>query len=129
MAWIITIIIGGIIGWIASLIMRTKQGMAVDIIIGILGSILGIWLFTDVLGIGPILTPGTISLLNIIWGIIGAIILIAIIEATSYDSSESMRKYEKRKERPKTSRSIAHEYEEDEGEDEDITIIKKKRRK
>ena len=129
MAWIITIIIGGIIGWIASLIMRTKQGMAADIIIGILGSILGIWLFTDVLGIGPILTPGTISLLNIIWGIIGAIILIAIIEAASYDSSESMRKYEKRKERPKTSRGIAHEYEEDEGEDEDITIIKKKRRK
>jgi uncharacterized membrane protein YeaQ/YmgE (transglycosylase-associated protein family) len=129
MAWIITIIIGGIVGWIASLIMRTRQGIIADIIIGILGSILGVWLFTDVLGIGPIVTPGTISILNIIWGIIGAAILIAVIEAISYDS-RSRRRYDDediKRRPPRTTRSVAHEYEEDE--DEDITIIKKKRRK
>lgn len=123
MAWIITIIVGGIIGWIASLIMRTRQGILANIIIGILGSILGVWLFTDVFGIGPILTSGAISLLNIIWGIIGAVILIAVLEAISYDSSRSMKKYDERK----TGQSVAHEYREDEGED--ITIIKKRRRK
>jgi len=123
MGWIITIIVGGIIGWIASLIMRTKQGIIADVIIGILGSILGVWLFADVFGIGPVIaTPGTISLLNIIWGIIGAIILIAVMEAVSCEA-KSMNKYDEG--RDQYSKGVAHEYEEDKGEE--VIIVKKKR--
>lgn len=123
MGWIITIIVGGIIGWIASLIMRTRQGIIADIFIGILGSIIGVWLFADVFGLGPVAaTPGTLSILNVIWGIIGAIILIAIMESISYESRD-VKKYEEDK--TQYRKGVAHEYEE--GTDEEITIIKKKR--
>ncbi|MFA4995596.1 MAG: GlsB/YeaQ/YmgE family stress response membrane protein [Patescibacteria group bacterium] len=123
MGWIVTIIVGGIIGWIASLIMRTKQGVIADIIIGILGSILGVWLFAEVFGFGPVIaTPGTLSLLNVIWGIIGAIIVIALIEAVSYET-RGMKRYENDKDQ--YSKGVAHEYEEDKGEE--VIIVKKKR--
>lgn len=123
MGWIITIIVGGIIGWIASLIMRTRQGILADIFIGILGSIIGVWLFADVLGLGPITaTPGTLSILNILWGIIGAIILIAVMESISYES-RGMNKYDESRDR--YSKGVAHEYEEDKGEE--VIIVKKKR--
>ena len=81
--WIITIIIGAIIGWIASLIMRTdvEQGLFLNIVIGIIGSILGRWIFAGLFNIGSATAAGSFSLIGIFWGIIGAIILIAILKA------------------------------------------------
>lgn len=81
MGWIITIIVGGIIGWLASLIMGTdyEQGPLWNIIIGIIGSLLGKWIFSDLLGIGRASVAGTFSIWGVIWGIIGAVILIAIL--------------------------------------------------
>lgn len=83
MGWIITIIVGGIIGWLASLIMGTdaEQGLLMNIVIGIIGSLLGKWLFFDVLGIGGAAVAGSFSFIGLIWGIVGAIILIAIFKA------------------------------------------------
>jgi len=82
MGWIITIIIGGIIGWLASLIMGTdvEQGLLANILIGIIGSLLGKWIFSDVLGIGGAVVAGSFSIWGVIWGIIGAVILIAILK-------------------------------------------------
>lgn len=82
MGWIITIIVGGIIGWLASLIMRTdeEQNLLVNILIGIIGSLLGKWIFSDILGIGGAAIAGTFSFWGIIWGIIGSVILIAILK-------------------------------------------------
>jgi uncharacterized membrane protein YeaQ/YmgE (transglycosylase-associated protein family) len=81
MSWIIAIIVGGLIGWIASLIMSTdsQQGIVVNIVVGIVGSILGAWLFGNVLGIGSAENAGTWSLWGIIWGTVGAVILVAIL--------------------------------------------------
>lgn len=83
MGWIITIIVGAIIGWLASLIMNTdvEQGLLWNIIIGIVGSLLGKWIFSDILGIGGAAVAGTFSIWGLIWGIIGAVILIAILKA------------------------------------------------
>lgn len=46
MNWLVTIVIGGIVGWLASLVMKTdaQMGLIGNVIIGIVGSSLGFWL-------------------------------------------------------------------------------------
>lgn len=82
MAWIVAILVGAIIGWLASRVMNTdqQQGALINIVIGIVGSVLGSWLFGDVLGIGSAYYAGAFSILGIVWGVIGAVILIAILK-------------------------------------------------
>jgi uncharacterized membrane protein YeaQ/YmgE (transglycosylase-associated protein family) len=77
MDWIIAIVIGGIIGWLASIIMKTnaQMGLIANILIGILGSVLGHWL-AGVLGIVAV-----DSLLRFVIGVGGAVLLIAILRA------------------------------------------------
>jgi uncharacterized membrane protein YeaQ/YmgE (transglycosylase-associated protein family) len=73
---IITLIVGGIIGWLASIIMKTnaQMGLLANIIVGIIGSLLGYWL-AGALGIA------TAGVLRWVVGIIGAVVLIAILKA------------------------------------------------
>jgi uncharacterized membrane protein YeaQ/YmgE (transglycosylase-associated protein family) len=83
MGIIIAILVGALIGWIASMIMETdaQQGAIANIIIGIVGSLLGQWLFGDVLHIGNASLAGGFSLAGLFWGVVGAVILIAILRA------------------------------------------------
>ena len=60
MDWLVTIVVGGIVGWLGSLFMKTdmQMGLLLNVIIGIIGSSLGFWL-AGVLGLyttGPILS-------------------------------------------------------------------------
>lgn len=82
MGWIIAILVGALVGWIASLIMKTdaQQGPIANILIGVIGAALGRWLFADVLGIGGA-AAGSLSIAGILWGILGAIILIFLLKA------------------------------------------------
>ena len=77
MEWIITIVIGGVIGWLASLLMKTdgQQGLLANIVVGIVGSSLGHWLAPK-LGIaaGGSIMPYVVS-------IAGAALLIFILKA------------------------------------------------
>lgn len=79
MSWIITIIVGALCGWIASIIMRTdaQQGAIANILIGIVGAVLANWIFGSVLHIGSAGASGSFSF----WGIVGSVILIAILKA------------------------------------------------
>ena len=54
MEWIVTLIIGGVVGWLASLFMKTdaQMGLIANVLVGIVGSSLGFWL-AGVLGIAP----------------------------------------------------------------------------
>ncbi len=83
MDWLIILIVGGIIGWVGSLVMKTdsQQGLIANILIGIVGSALGRWLFADVLGIGGAATAGQLSFAGLIWGVIGAVVLIGLLRA------------------------------------------------
>jgi uncharacterized membrane protein YeaQ/YmgE (transglycosylase-associated protein family) len=74
---IISLIIGGIIGWLASMVMKTnaQMGLIANIIVGIVGSALGFWL-AGMLGLGA---SGTIA--RWLVSIAGAAILIAILKA------------------------------------------------
>lgn len=69
------IVMGAIIGWLASLITKSEGGLLRNIILGIAGSAVGSFLF-DIIGIQSSNTIG-----QIIIGTIGAIILIFVVEA------------------------------------------------
>jgi uncharacterized membrane protein YeaQ/YmgE (transglycosylase-associated protein family) len=75
------IVIGALAGWIAGLLVRGRGfGIGVDIIVGILGSLLGGWLLFDVLGLyGMAALGGLVA--RLIAAIIGALLLIVIIKA------------------------------------------------
>jgi uncharacterized membrane protein YeaQ/YmgE (transglycosylase-associated protein family) len=83
MGWIIAIIVGALIGWLASLVMKTneQQGCLLNVVIGIVGATLGRWIFADLLGIGGAARAGQFDLVGIIWGVLGAVVLIAILKA------------------------------------------------
>lgn len=56
MNFILWIIIGGILGWIASIIMRTnaQQGLFLNIVVGIIGALVAGFVLTPLFGIGTI---------------------------------------------------------------------------
>ncbi|MGC6405512.1 GlsB/YeaQ/YmgE family stress response membrane protein [Bisgaard Taxon 45] len=79
MGWISAIIVGALIGWIAEQVMKSDMGLLMNIIIGIIGSSLGRWLFGDVLEIGSAHAAGSFSLAGLLFGVLGAIVLIFIL--------------------------------------------------
>jgi uncharacterized membrane protein YeaQ/YmgE (transglycosylase-associated protein family) len=58
----------------------SQQGPIANILIGIIGAALARWLFADVLGIGGA-SAGTLSIMGIVWGLIGAVVLIFLLKA------------------------------------------------
>ena len=76
MGFIIWIIIGGVIGWLASIVMKTnaQMGMIANVVVGCVGAWLGGWL-AGVLGIA------TAGLMTYVVAVVGAIILIAVLRA------------------------------------------------
>ncbi|HEV2079805.1 MAG TPA: GlsB/YeaQ/YmgE family stress response membrane protein [Allosphingosinicella sp.] len=77
---IIALIIGGIIGWLASIVMRTdaQQGILLNIVVGIIGSLLGGFLLGPILGGGNLLS-GNLDIMTLVVALLGAIILLAIV--------------------------------------------------
>lgn len=80
MNFILWLIVGGIIGWIASMIMRTdaQQGIFLNIIVGIIGALLAGWLITPLVG-GSTINEGNFSLSGLVISLLGAIVLLAIV--------------------------------------------------
>jgi uncharacterized membrane protein YeaQ/YmgE (transglycosylase-associated protein family) len=79
MGWIVAIIVGGIAGWLASMVMARDASMGIfwNIIVGIVGAIIGNWLAGAFFGVqGGI---QTFNLTGFIIAIIGAIVLLAIV--------------------------------------------------
>ena len=80
MNFIIWLVVGGILGWLASLVMKTdaQQGVVLNIVVGIVGSLIGGWLISPLLGGGTI-NQGDFSVMGLVSSLIGAIILLAIV--------------------------------------------------
>ncbi|ALN85493.1 transglycosylase associated family protein [Lysobacter capsici] len=81
MGIIIWLVVGGIIGWIASLLMRTdgQQGIFLNIVVGIVGAFIGGWL-GSLLGMGGSdINDGNFSLGGLIVSLLGAIVLLGIV--------------------------------------------------
>ncbi|HEY6482778.1 MAG TPA: GlsB/YeaQ/YmgE family stress response membrane protein [Steroidobacteraceae bacterium] len=75
---IIWLIVGGIIGWLASLIMRTQEGILLNVVVGVVGALIGGWLISPLVGAGTI-NQSDFSLAGLGVSLLGAIILLAIV--------------------------------------------------
>jgi uncharacterized membrane protein YeaQ/YmgE (transglycosylase-associated protein family) len=77
MGWIVTIVIGGIVGWLASIVMKTnaQMGLIANVLVGVVGSALGAWI-AGLLGVAT-----TSAIVGYIISIVGAVVLIAILKA------------------------------------------------
>lgn len=80
MNFIIWIVMGGILGWLASLVMKTdaQQGILLNIIVGIVGAFLGGWLLAPLFGTGTI-NQNDFSIGSLFVSFLGAVILLAIV--------------------------------------------------
>ena len=77
---IIWLIIGGVVGWLASLIMRTdgQQGIVLNVVVGIVGAFLAGWFVSPMVGVGTI-NQNNFSLASVLVSLVGAVILLAIV--------------------------------------------------
>lgn len=80
MNFIIWLIIGGLIGWVASMVMKTngQQGVILNVIVGIVGAVLGGWLISPLVGVGTI-NQDNFSLPGLLVSLVGAVILLAVV--------------------------------------------------
>ena len=84
MGFILWLVIGGVVGWLASIVMRRdgSQGIVLNIVVGIVGSILGAWLIGPIVG-APSINSGEISAGSLLVSFLGAVILLAIVNLIS----------------------------------------------
>jgi uncharacterized membrane protein YeaQ/YmgE (transglycosylase-associated protein family) len=77
---IIWLVVGGVIGWLASILMRTdaQQGIVLNIVVGVIGALLGGWLISPLVGSSTI-NQGNFSLAALGVSLFGAIALLAIV--------------------------------------------------
>ncbi len=80
MSFLIYIVFGGLVGWVASMLMGTdgQQGIFLNIVVGIVGAMLGSWIFS-LLGLGGNVTGFNIG--SFVVALVGAVVLIAILKA------------------------------------------------
>ncbi len=80
MNFIAWLIIGGLIGWVASMIMKTdaQQGILLNVIVGIVGAFIGGLLLSPLFGIGTINNAG-VSVPSLLVSLGGAVILLAVV--------------------------------------------------
>ena len=81
MNFIIWLVVGGVVGWVASLIMRrdAQQGIILNIIVGIVGAFLGGLLISPLVGVATINEGISVPSIRVSLG--GAVILLAIVNA------------------------------------------------
>lgn len=77
---IIWLAIGGLVGWIASLVMRTdaQQGVFLNVVVGIVGAVIAGWLISPLVGV-PTINQDALSIGAIVVSLIGAVILLAVV--------------------------------------------------
>lgn len=80
MNFIIWLVVGGLIGWVASMVMKTdaQQGMILNVVVGIVGAFIGGWLISPLLGV-PTINQNAFSIGSLLVSLLGAIILLAIV--------------------------------------------------
>lgn len=80
MGIILWLIIGGVVGWLASIVMRrdANQGIFLNIVVGIIGAMLGGWLIGPMVG-APSINSGELSIASLLVSFLGAVVLLAIV--------------------------------------------------
>lgn len=80
MGIILWLVIGGVVGWLASIVMKrdASQGILLNVVVGIIGAMLGGWLLSPMIG-APSINSGEISAGSLLVSFLGAVILLAIV--------------------------------------------------
>ncbi|MGF7155733.1 MULTISPECIES: GlsB/YeaQ/YmgE family stress response membrane protein [Novosphingobium] len=80
MTLLLILLVGGIIGWLASILMRTdaQQGIFLNIVVGVVGAVIAGFIVTPLIGGAPI-TSGSFDILSLFASFLGAVILLAIV--------------------------------------------------
>lgn len=80
MNFIIWLVAGGLIGWVASVVMKTdaQQGIFLNIVVGVVGAMVGGWFLAPLFGTGTI-NQDNFSLPALIVSFLGAVVLLAIV--------------------------------------------------
>ena len=79
MGWTIALIVGGIAGWLASLLMKRDASMGVfmNIVVGCVGSVVGNWIAGPLLGISG--SVQRFSITGLFVAVLGAVVLLGIV--------------------------------------------------
>jgi uncharacterized membrane protein YeaQ/YmgE (transglycosylase-associated protein family) len=75
---IIWLVVGGLIGWAASTVMRTQEGMLLNVVVGIVGAALGGWFLSPLVGVSTI-NQNNFSVPSLLVSFLGAAILLAVV--------------------------------------------------
>jgi uncharacterized membrane protein YeaQ/YmgE (transglycosylase-associated protein family) len=77
---VIMLIVGGVLGWLASMVMRTdgQQGLFLNVVVGVVGAVLAGYLLTPFLGGAPI-TTGAFDIKSLFVSFLGSVVLLGII--------------------------------------------------
>ncbi|MDZ7708063.1 MAG: GlsB/YeaQ/YmgE family stress response membrane protein [Trueperaceae bacterium] len=79
MNFLLWIVLGAVAGWLASMVMKTRaeQGLLIDIVVGIVGALLGGWLF----GLFGAQGVTGFNFYSLFVAFVGAVVLLAILRA------------------------------------------------
>ena len=75
MGILIILLVGVIVGWLASVVTGTGGGLIFDMVVGIIGALIAGWLF----GGGASFLTGPITIMSVLYSVVGAIILLLIV--------------------------------------------------
>jgi uncharacterized membrane protein YeaQ/YmgE (transglycosylase-associated protein family) len=78
---IIWLVVGGLVGWVASKVMNTdgQQGILMNVVVGIVGALIGGWVLSPIVGVSTI-NQGDFSIGGLFVSLVGAIMLLAIVK-------------------------------------------------
>lgn len=75
---ILWLVAGGLIGWAASAIMRTRESLALNVVVGIVGAALAGWLVSPLVGVSTI-NQGNFSAASLLVSLLGAVLLLVVV--------------------------------------------------
>lgn len=74
----IWLVVGGLIGWAASSLMRTREGLVLNVVVGIVGAAIGGWLLSPLVGV-PTINQSNFSPASLLVSLLGAVLLLVIV--------------------------------------------------
>lgn len=80
MNFLIWLVVGGVLGWVASLIMKTdgQQGVILNVVVGIIGALIAGFVIAPMFGTGTI-NSNDFSISGLLVSLVGAVVLLAIV--------------------------------------------------
>jgi uncharacterized membrane protein YeaQ/YmgE (transglycosylase-associated protein family) len=75
---IIWLVVGGLIGWAASTLMRRPEDILLNVVVGVFGAVLGGWFLSPLVGV-PTINQNNFSAPSLLVSFLGAVILLVIV--------------------------------------------------